>query len=221
MASQTKTYVIPTIGTKGRFTFKSPFDNEKYNGKEYTVVAIRELKELSDSGEKPYEGIYQIMSISQAEYENDLINNVPVLVITDDSGKYLYVPADLVEGMPDITGVKYQEIIVAASLGLIPLDFDIAQLKTEIIDTIKNGFGVTTTVEEVRGSAIKYVTETDHKKYQRLLTKNKGEVFSYRARCKELDLALETIKEKYRILEQYVISKIEDGTLTDIKEITN
>lgn len=213
MASTTKTYVVPTIGTKGKFTFHKPFDAEKYNEKEYQVTAIRELKELSDSGEKPFETIYQIMSISQSEYEDDLTNNVPVLVLTDEAGKYLYVPADLVEGMPDITGVKYQEIILAASLGLIPLNTDIAELKKDIIQTIIDGFGVTTTVEEVRGSAIKYIEEADHKKYQRLLTNNKNEKFSYRARCRVLENTLEEVSKKYKDLEAYVISKINEGKL--------
>lgn len=215
MATTTKTYIVPTIGTKGRFTFSKPYDNEKYNGREYQVTAIRELKELSDSGEKPYETIYQIMSISQSEYEEDLTENVPVLVLTDEAGKYLYVPADLVSGMPDITGVKYQEIILAASLGLVPLNTNLEELKKDVIETITEKFGVKTTVEEVRGSAIKYVDDETHKKYQRLLKLEKANTFTYKARCRSLEEINKELTEKYKELEAYVINKIETGGTID------
>ena len=212
----TQTYIIPTIGTKGRFTFKKPFDNEKYNGKEYQVSAIRNLKELQDSGEKPYDAIYQIMSISQTDFEDDLNSGVPILVLSDLAGKYLYVPADLVQGMPDITGVKYQEIILAASLGLVPYTTDtesLKDLKEAMVEVITERFGINTTIEEVRGSAIKFIDESEHKKYQRLLNKNKANKYTYKARYKTLNNSYNDLQLKYNELEKYVISKIQDGTI--------
>lgn len=211
MADQKQTYVVPSIGTKGKFTFKQPFDNEQYNGKEYQVSAIRELKELQDSGEKPYESIYQIMSISQSDFEDDITNNVPILVLTDQAGKYLYVPADLVQGMPETTGTKYQEIILAASLGLVPYVHDLSLVKNEVIEAIKNTYGVTTTIEEVRGSAIRYVSSEEDKKYQRLLNNNKSTKFTYKAQFKELEKAHSLLQGQYKKLEDLVIRLIKAG----------
>ena len=218
MAAKQQTYIVPSVGTKGKFTFKQPFDNEKYNGKEYEVSAIREIKELQDSGERPYESIYQIMSISQSDFEEDLEQRVPILVLTDPASKYLYVPADLVQGMPDVTGIKYQEIIIAASLGLVPyyenLDGEVLKkVRDEVVETIKDSYGVNTEVKEIRGSAIRYVTDAEHRKYKRLREKNQVDLFTYKSRYRQISSDYEALKKQYKSLESFLIKQIKNGTI--------
>ena len=118
-------FVIPPIGAKGRFNFLEPFNNEQYKKEELKVSAVRAFKELKDSGIDIYELIYRPVGLSENDLLEDMDNNVPIIILESQAGKYLNIPANRIQSLPDISGVKYQQRMLVANLGLLPLDFNL------------------------------------------------------------------------------------------------
>ena len=74
-------YTIPTINTKGNFKFKPPYNVKEYESEIFTVDAIRSIKDMIASGEDPYKGVYQPIGMSEADYNTDSENKVPIVVL--------------------------------------------------------------------------------------------------------------------------------------------
>lgn len=189
-----QTYIVPKVGSKGRFEFKPPFNKPETLKTEYTVYSIRSLKELKDSGEQPYEMIYSPNGLTETDFKDDLNNNIPVLCLVNSGGDYLYIPADMVKSLPDISGVKYQEIILAISLGYIPVNTNLDVTKDTIVNTVYDTFGVTSTIEEVKGSGITLIDEVEHERYMKLLNNKRLESLSYKSKYEKLLRSYEDVK---------------------------
>lgn len=200
-------YVIPPIGGKGTFQFKSPF-NSLYKGDiEYTVYAIRSLKEIIDSGEDPYEYIYKAAGLTEDDMTEDLTDNVPIIVLSNGANEYAYVPADMLSNMPDVSGVKYQQKMLAINIGHLPLDYDLELAKDTIKDAVMEVLGIQSTVEVVATSAVRYITEDEHNAYQKLMETRKTVNMSYRTRYKILLETYNKLSNQLKKLEQCAIQK--------------
>lgn len=199
------TYIIPPVGSKGRFTFKEPFNQEDYENQELTVSAVRTLKELQDNNIDVYKTIYALVGLSENDFLTDFANSVPIVVFASTANNYLYVPANRVSGLPDTSGVKYQEVILAINLGLLPLGYDLELVKSDTIETIHDRLGVQSTVQEVKSSGIMLIDPLEDDKFMRLLENKKTENLSYRTRYYRLLEQYNSLRKLYEDLEQYVI----------------
>ena len=164
-------YIIPSIGSKGVFTFESPFDKAKEIGatEELTVSAIRSLTEVFSNNEKPYETIYKPFDLTQAEYEEDIKNEVPVIVFIRNNGDYFYVPANRIKTLPFITGYKYRGMLLVANLGSLPLDYDFDKFLKNMTTHIYDNIGIKTEAKVIPKTAISYVNEIEHLKLKALM----------------------------------------------------
>lgn len=205
------TYIVPPIGTKGIFTFESPFDDKMYNNAEYEVKAIRSLSEMHDSEEKPYENIYQPVNLTEKDFKTDMDHNVPIIVLASSGGSYYYVPASKLKSMPKITGIKYQQVMLAINLGYLPISFNLDVAKDTIVNDIKSTLGITSTVEAIKTSAVQLVNEDDHTTFQKLLDTNKKIRNSYRVRYELLSKKYEELRKKLKILNNCMINHIKAG----------
>lgn len=199
-----QTYIVPKIGTKGKFDFKPPFNKVETLRTQYTVQAIRSLKELKDSDEQPFEQIYLANGITEEEFKDDLNNNVPILCLIGNGEEYLYVPANRVKKLPDVSGVKYQEIILAISLGQIPYNTNLSVTKDTIVNAVYDTFGVTSTIEEVRGSAITMIDDVEHERYMKLLKNKRRESLSYKSKYDKLLVSYNKLREHLDKLTEYI-----------------
>lgn len=189
--------IIPPINTKGVFVFKAPFNDKVHDNQEYTVTSVRSLLELHNSEERPYETIYVPVGMSEAEFKEDLDNEVPIVVFTTNGNEYFYVPADRILSMPIITGTKYQEKILAISLGLVPLEMDMNLLKDTVLEVVYDVTGISSTAEVVPSSAVILVDKIQDETFRRLLENRSSIKHGLLTRLKQLQL-------RYDDLEKYV-----------------
>ncbi len=178
--------IIPPINSKGKFTFQEPFNDKLYESQEYTVTSVRSLLELHNSEEKPYETIYQPVGLTEAEFKEDLDNNIPIIVFTTSGGEYFYVPSDRILSQPQIIGVKYQEKILAISLGTIPLNYNLELAKDTIKQTLYDVTGIDSTVEVIPSSAVILLTKEEDTTLKAILNNRKTIDKSYRTKYLEL-----------------------------------
>jgi hypothetical protein len=172
--------LIPAINTKGKFTFDTPFDTILNINEEFTVSSVRNLIEIRDSQEDPYTTIYQLYGLTQNDFKNDVDNNIPIVTLNNSGGKYYYVPANKITSIPIVDGVKYRDMILAISLGSIPIDLDLTLAKDTIKQILYDTVGIDSTVEEVPSSAIILVDNNKHDAYMGIINNKKSIVKSYR-----------------------------------------
>lgn len=187
------TYPLLSIGQKGAFTFASPYNKDEYKNVELEVVGVRTLTDLVSSNLRPFESIYEPMGLTQEDFVEDLNQKVPIVTFKSTNNSLLYVPCDRVLSYPDITGVKYQENILAISLGAIPVATDLEKVKEAVIETIYSLTGIKSTIEVVKGSSTVLVSKDEDAKFKKLLASRKTEDKSYRIKYEEL---LETYKKQ-------------------------
>ena len=96
-------FIVPPLGAKGRFKFVEPFNKEQYQNEELRVSAIRTFKELKDSSIDVYELIYQPVGLTENDLLKDIENNIPIVVLESQAGKYLNIPANKIQSLPDIS----------------------------------------------------------------------------------------------------------------------
>ena len=179
-------YPALSIGQKGAFSFASPYDKEEYKNIELEVIGIRSLPDLVSSNLNPYDSVYEPMQLSKDDFLEDLNTNVPIITFKTSNGEFLYVPADRVKSYPDITGVKYQQMILAISLDAVPLDMDLERVKEAVVETVYSTIGIQSTVEKVKSSATVLISKDEDSAYRKLLQSRRTETKSYRIRYEEL-----------------------------------
>lgn len=200
-----ETYIIPIVGSKGKYTFKEPFNQEDYENQELTVSAIRTFKELQDSNIDVFKTIYNLVGLTETDLLSDITNSVPIVVFTSISGNYLYVPANRVVGLPDTSGVKYQEVVLAINLGLMPLNFNLETVKQTVVDSVHDTLGVRSTVQEVKSSGILLIDSIKDLEFRRLLENRKTQDTSFRTKYYRVKDQFERLQELYKKLENYVL----------------
>lgn len=192
--------LIPPINSKGSFVFAPPFDTKLDMGREYTVTGIRSIVELFNNSEKPFEMIYKPVGLTEEDFNSDIINNVPIIVLSTDGCDFIYIPANKITSIPIISGVKYAEKILAVSLKSIPIDMDLTLLANTLIDITYEITGIKANVSEVISSST-FLVPTEEDKVFRMLLANRIKVDkSYKTRYEETKVLLE---EKNKIILQY------------------
>lgn len=200
--------IIPPINTKGKFTFKEPYNTKIFENHEYQVESIRSLVELYNSDEKPFDTIYKAVGLNEDDFKSDIDDQVSIVVFKTGGGEYFYVPANRILSMPQVHGAKYQEITIAIPLGLIPLDYDLTLLKDSLAETVNNTIGVETQAGTVLTSAVTLLDKTQDATYRQLLANRRTVFKSYRTRYEEL---LEQYDKKTHLLDQLQICFKEKG----------
>ena len=197
-------FIVPPLGAKGRFKFVEPFNKEQYQNEELRVSAIRTFKELKDSSIDVYELIYQPVGLTENDLLKDIENNIPIVVLESQAGKYLNIPANKIQSLPDISGIKYQQRMLVANLGLLPLDFNIDTLYNVIKDDVYDVTGIQTEVQDIKSSGIVIIDEIKDKEYMRLLDNKRTVNLSYRTRYYKLKDAYDKLLEQQSKLEDYI-----------------
>lgn len=197
-------FIVPPLGAKGRFKFLEPFNKEQYQNEELRVSAIRTFKELKDSSIDVYELIYQPVGLTENDLLKDIENNIPIVVLESQAGKYLNIPANKIQSLPDISGIKYQQRMLVANLGLLPLDFNLDTLYKVIKDDVYDVTGIQTEVQDIKSSGIVIIDEIKDKEYMRLLDNKRIVNLSYRTRYYKLKDAYDKLLEQQSKLEDYI-----------------
>lgn len=178
--------IIPPINTSGSFIFDTPFDTLLDSTAEYKVISIRSLTEMYNSGEDPCNTLYKSIGLTEDDYQADLAANIPIVVLSTTGGDYIYVPADRIKSIPNITGIKYRGSILAIDLKLLPLDYNYDVVKDVIINSVYDTIGVKSTVEIIPSTQITLLTAEEDSINTRLRENSITVTKSYKTRYEEL-----------------------------------
>lgn len=216
--------IIPALKTEGVFTFSSPFDIEEINNKYYTVVSVRMLKELFKNEDDPLNTIYLPRKLTEDDFSKDLINDIPVIGLQDQSSKLIYIPANRIIGTPKLSGIAYRRKMINVSLGLLPDNYSLEGLAGNIRDAVMDSLGMIPEMKISINSATELKSEQEHDDFIRRLSNHpKVRVFkSNREKYLELKELYDSLKVKYDELSEFMSSTWDNNVnfLTSIPQKT-
>ena len=147
---------LPAPGTTSVYTFKEPFrsylkNNHRFNtdGVRMKIVSIININDnIRTDLVDPYTTLYSPVGVSESDYKQDIIDNVPLVTFTftdaDDIIQYFRVPASYIADVSSIGNVDYIHKTLVLDLGLLPVDLNVADMLKDVLPTlVKNITGST------------------------------------------------------------------------------
>ena len=196
--------LTPPINSTGSFTFSAPFDAIIPNDQELTVTSVRSIPELEQSSVDILNTIYIPNNMTEDEYNQDVVKNIPIVFLVNKGGTTYTVPANKINTIPDITGVKYQEKILAINLGPIPVITNLDKAKEILKQDVYDVLGIDSDVQAINSSAVILMTKEEDAIYTQLKNNRASINKSYRTRYLETKELLEKRDAKIASLEQYI-----------------
>ncbi len=152
------------IGNKGKVNFLAPFD--KYNSdREWSIVGIQQIPYLLKLGADILELVYINESLAESDFNNDILNKVPIVTLENESQELINVPMNRIGDEDVESSYRYKEYGLAVALPALPIDYDTTALENDIKTVVKEKLGFDVPVEKVELSAITLVNSTKHKDF--------------------------------------------------------
>lgn len=195
--------LTPTIGTKGLFALRSPF--ELVPGIEYHVAAVRSLEEVRVLDADPLTRIYLNNGLGKAEFEADRAAGANIVTLLAVNQTPVYVPDTYILSFPSKDSVPYSRLVLTSNLGPLPRDFDVALIEAKVRETISDILGFE---PEVRFGELPYtgvITHDQHKTLQvarEAAIKNRN---TSHAKAIEYEKLVYEQRERIQMLEQMLI----------------
>lgn len=155
--------LIPPIGAAGIYQLGAPYNGLLTTGVSYTCNAIRQMGDFVKRGVDPYTEYYKPYNLSEQVYTNDVQAGVSIVSLRSSGGHWVYVPTSYILSYPNIGGISYTGLVLAANLGPVPDYLDLTALKAKIRDVIIERIGIQTTeITTVAVTEKKLLTQADH-----------------------------------------------------------
>lgn len=200
--------IIPPINSKGVFKFAEPYNTDAYSNRTFLVSGIRSLTELYKDGADPLEMIYKKNGLTEKDYLKDLEESVPVIVLTVNSDKFYYIPANRILSIPMTAGIPYKRKILTVSLGIVPETLPLDKVVSNVSDVLKDTLGMVSSVAVVDGSDTILKTPEEDAEYRNRLVNHPNVKVSksYKTKYKEMQEKYNRLKEQYDQLTKFMIN---------------
>lgn len=173
----------PEIGYKGYFTFKEPFaryiknrfnrTDNKFYLEVTSVVTMDEMIKLNM--QDPYILIYTQASISQQEYNQDLIDNVVILTfkyVSNGVDRYIKVPINYIDNYQYELEIEYTNTCLVLDLGMVYKELNIDFMFSDLKTFVKERIGIEPDIKSVSLGIIEDVSNNDHETRETIRTNN-------------------------------------------------
>jgi len=152
--------LTPSLNTAGAFKLKAPWDT--IPNTEYVCTAIATIPSLLEQEVDVLKTIYKPMTLTEADYLEDVSNNVPILTLTSATAPTIKVPSSYLLEYPDISIIPYSHIVLSVSLGAIADSTNLEHVKDVIGVEVESTFGITPNVLVHRAPSTGTITPEQH-----------------------------------------------------------
>lgn len=154
----------PPLRARGRYVLASPWVANP--AKLYTTVAIRGFEDLFTLGIDVYNTYYLPMGLIDGQsgfsFSAEQANKADIITLQSDDGEVIYVPDTYIQSYPNMGEVKYSHVVLSISLGPLPDQNDLTNVKAVLADQVAQVYGITPTVVEHRAASTSNPSATEH-----------------------------------------------------------
>ncbi len=204
-----------TIGSKGLFCFKDPYDTFfKDRNDILTVGSLVTLGELYAENKDPYALYYANMGVSETDYKVSLGNNDIIVGFRNSMDTWYYVPSGYITDLPSVNGVGYTVMGISITLGPMISDYDLTDVIFSLKNNILSNLGINAVIQPTILSSDRVITldqAQDIETARNLLKQENSNSY-------DLANLLVAAKNKITVLENYILCNGCDnkGTIYDI-----
>lgn len=196
--------LVPPVGTAGIYKLAPPFSTLLQANMSYRCDAIRRIADFVEVGVEPFEEYYLPYGLTQAQYDQDMANQVCIVSLVSASGHWVYVPSTYIIAYPDLNGVPYTVMVLGLELGAIPNYRDLSGLKSVLSELCRDTIGVVPSIKEVAISAVQKLSQSDHDALETGRQNLINNTQTDRSKVIALTAELAALRQQYRQLEDYV-----------------
>jgi len=164
--------ILPSIGAKGAWNLKAPYNSLLIADLEYECKAIRKLSELLTTGVDVFTLYYDNVGVNKTVFDDHVKNDYSIISMVSTSGKWLFIPSPFINGWPDSNVVPYVVMGLLANLGPIPNTLNPTFLIDKVKNVIQANIGLTPTVQFITLSEPKNKSWLDHDSLETLRLSN-------------------------------------------------
>lgn len=154
--------VIPTVGSTGYFELRAPFDTKIIVNERHTCQAIRRISDYVANNEDVKQIAYIDNGLTAQDYDTAADANMYIASLQSDRGHWIYVPVDYIVKFPITNGIPYRNITLGVALPPIPVERNLSNIETDIINLIQDTLGVTPIIKQVQTSRVILVAKDKH-----------------------------------------------------------
>jgi hypothetical protein len=137
---------LPSLGLKGLYRLKSPFDTQILPTTQYVCTGVQKLSASAANGDDPFETYYQSIGATQTDYDADVAVDAYLVTITSGEGEVYTFPNTALISLPIVDGVIYRNMAMVVSLGAVMDDADLDVLSNDIVQHVLRTTGISTSV---------------------------------------------------------------------------
>ena len=200
-----QSHILPYINAAGTWVLKAPYDTLLSKQERYTCISVTKLEKLVSMGDEPYDDYYEPKSIPQDTYQNDLISQVCIITVRDEAGQLYSFPSSYLVSFPSGNGVEYGVLGLAVTIGPLPIDTNLTELKQRVKDLVKDTVGVEGDVVSLLLSNPEIVSFDSHESMKASRKLNIRESNTTPAQVKALESELRAARNKIQTLEAALI----------------
>lgn len=198
--------LLPTVGIRGKFTFRAPFDTRIGNDIVLECVAVREFSDVLAQGRDPFTYYYDIYDLEKSQYNEDVRSNRKLISLRAEDGGFFVVPEHYILSYPPMTGVTYSSTALAVNLGALPDVMQLDHVRNTVERAVKDALGVTPEVKTVRFSKKEDVSYDEHLRLEASRLALIEDSRSDRAKLKEAEDIIRELRNENKMLSDLVVS---------------
>ena len=157
----------PPLYASGKWGLATPWSAA--NDVTYVCHAIRTFEDIEKMGENVYERYYKPYITDGSTHggkvwlfaqERLLYPNIVTLISNDN--RIIYVPDTFIVSFPDSSEFKYNQVVLAVPLGILPDKFDTSHIVQAVKDKVSTLLGITVTPVTTVASLLSNPTLEEH-----------------------------------------------------------
>ena len=200
--------LTPTIGVKGKFKFKPPFNTRIGSEVNLECIAIRTFADVISQGRDPFKYFYSVYNLTKEQFGQDTVTNSKLISLRAEDGAFFVVPQSFILEYPPLTGIPYSNIALAINLGSLPETMELDFIRTGVSKLIKDYLGVDTEVKTVKISKKEIIDYNQHltleSARQSLIAENKSD----KAKLIEAQDIIDKLRAENTALVNHIKSKL-------------
>lgn len=127
-------FILPPPKVTGSWEIASPFVVPK--DVTFTLIAIREFKDLLDQRVDVYLRYYSPLGIPRSKYEEDLKGGACLLTLDSATGGTYYIPNSYVINYPAASALTFRRVVLSIDLGMVPQEDGLLDNVTAKVSTV-------------------------------------------------------------------------------------